>query len=373
MTSKLVYICDEYPPFRNGGIGTYTKEVAEQLVERDHDVTVVGVYKDITCDTETVQNGVKVIQLSPTRFGMFGDRYKLYRHVKKFARVQKIDFLECQEVGGYLAFWPRTDFKIIVRLHGSITHTDHVLGRTNWKNKIWKALEKSTLKRADHIVSVSAYTAKCTQKIFGLSQLIEVVYNGIALPNCPHPVHKDDGPFHVVYAGSLLKQKGVMSLMTAWQIVQRTLPDAHLHLAGKDSQNLWHDARDILGADLPSVSYHGILKKSDLERLYSTSHLAVFPSYVEAFSLAPMEAMAVGLPVIYTQRASGGELITEGVTGKLIDPDDIAGIARAIIDVAQMSAAKRAALGLRGQKHVQDHFTIEKLIDNTEALLRQLA
>jgi glycosyltransferase involved in cell wall biosynthesis len=372
MTLRLIYICDEYPPFRNGGIGTFTKEMAEQLVSRGHDVTVIGIYQDAVADIVTQRGGVTIVQLSPTGFGRIADQIKLYRQVRALHREQHIDCLECQEVGGNLAFWPKVPFKIIVRLHGSISHTDNVLGRSNWKNHIWKVLERSTLRKADHIISVSAYTADCTRVIFKLTQPIEVAYNGIALPKTAIPIQTDDAPFQVVYAGSMLAQKGILSLLHAWPSVRKALPDAQLHLAGKDTAGIWSTIPDILHNDATSVTYHGTLEKSDLETLYAQSHLAIFPSYVEAFSLAPMEAMAVGLPVIFTKRTSGPELITDGVTGRLVDPDDIEGIACTIIEIARMSPMQRAALGQRGQTHIQNNFTIDQLVDKTEDTLHRL-
>jgi glycosyltransferase involved in cell wall biosynthesis len=125
-------------------------------------------------------------------------------------------------------------------------------------------------------------------------------------------------------------------------------------------------------ADTSTVTYHGILTKADLEALYAASHLAVFPSFIEAFSLAPMEAMAVGLPVIFTERASGRELITEGETGRLVDPGDVEGVASTLIEMIQMPAEARHALALRGQKHIQDNFSIDRLIDENEALMYRL-
>ena len=44
---NLLYYCSEYPPYKSGGIGTVTKIVAEELVRRGHNVSVIGYYPDI--------------------------------------------------------------------------------------------------------------------------------------------------------------------------------------------------------------------------------------------------------------------------------------------------------------------------------------
>lgn len=371
MTLRIAFLCDEYPPFRNGGIGTYTNEVAERLVERGHQVFVFGIFPDVSEETVVVQNGVQIIKLPPSRVPVVGNRFKVYRAVKSLAAKSGLDILETQEFGGNIAFWPKTDFKIIVRLHGSITNISHALKKSGWKNHFWRILEKKTLLRADHIVSVSKFTADSTKKIFGISRPIDVIYNGITLPRCNSPEQSTTPPFRVVFAGTLLPMKGFVALINAWQTVIKSLPDAQLHIAGKDPLGLMNRVHENLG-DTSSVTYHGVLQKQDLEDLYSTAHLGVYPSFIEAFSLAPMEAMAVGLPVIYTELASGRELIEDGEHGKLVNPNDESSIAHAILDVARLPAEERQALGLRGKKRIQDHFSIERLIDNNEDLMHRM-
>lgn len=371
MKLRVVFLCDEYPPFRNGGIGTYTKEVAERLVQKGHEVTVIGIYPVAQGDTDSIQNGVRIICLNPSRFGIIGNRVKVFRAVQAHEKMYGIDILESQDFGGNLAGWPKTNFKTIVRLHGSITNISHALQKTTWKNHIWKLLESMTLKRADHIVSVSQYTADRTKHIFGVIKPIDVIHNGIMLPTGQTPRQEQASPFRVVFAGSLLPMKGFLALIRAWRSVLKVMPDAKLHIAGKDSLGQLSIIDEILD-DSMSITYHGVLKKSELEKLYRTMNLGVFPSFIEAFSLAPMEAMAVGLPVIYTELASGRELIEDGVNGILIDPNDEPSIARAILSIAQMSTADRSALGLRGQKHIQNHFSIDRLINDNETLMHKL-
>ena len=40
---RILYICDEYPPCVQGGIGTFTKDLAEALVKEGHQITIAGV------------------------------------------------------------------------------------------------------------------------------------------------------------------------------------------------------------------------------------------------------------------------------------------------------------------------------------------
>ena len=90
--------------------------------------------------------------------------------------------------------------------------------------------------------------------------------------------------------------------------------------------------------------------------------MLLFPSYAESFSLAPMEAMVVGCPVIFTKRTSGPELITNKVDGLLIDPDNVKEIADAIIWM--LANRKRAIeMGQHGAMKIRTNFDINLIAE----------
>ena len=365
----VAFLCEEYPPFRNGGIGTYTKEVAERLVQMGHEITVIGVYADVDQDTETFENGVRLLRLAPSRLGNFGNRLKVYRRVRRLESERRVDVLESQEYGGFLMFWPRTRFKIIVRLHGSVVYfNDELKEKSALKKLLWRVPEGSTLRRADRIVSVSRYTADRTKTLFGLSRPIDVIYNGVRLPQVRKTDYAACRELKVVFAGSLVGKKGFFKLIHAWRDVIEQVPDARLHIAGKDNWNSFQIVEQVLGEDRNSVLYHGVLEKTDLENLFCRMDVAIFPSFSEAFSLAPMEAMAVGLPVIYTSMSSGPELISPGKNGWLIDAADIGSISDSIIKFYGLSADQRLHIGEEGRRLIFDRFSVERLAQDNEAL-----
>jgi len=87
------------------------------------------------------------------------------------------------------------------------------------------------------------------------------------------------------------------------------MPSLHLHLYGKGPVN---DLKKLIDTDaLSSVIFHGHVLREELLTALTTAAVAVFPSYSECFSMAPLEAMAAGCAVVYTCRTSGPELITD--------------------------------------------------------------
>jgi glycosyltransferase involved in cell wall biosynthesis len=85
--------------------------------------------------------------------------------------------------------------------------------------------------------------------------------------------------------------------------------------------------------------------------------VAIFPSYSETFGLVAIEAMSMECPTIFTSRASGKEIIDDGVSGFLIDPDHIQEMADIILSVLNNKSLQEN-LGKCGKQEVESRFNI---------------
>jgi glycosyltransferase involved in cell wall biosynthesis len=99
---------------------------------------------------------------------------------------------------------------------------------------------------------------------------------------------------------------------------------------------------------------------------YRTAGAAVFPSYAEAFAVAPLEAMAAGCPTIFTQRGSGPELLTHGREGLLVDPDNSGDIAESILRLLRNPSFAQE-IGEAGRARIQQVFSIDRLVSQNVA------
>ena len=128
--------------------------------------------------------------------------------------------------------------------------------------------------------------------------------------------------------------------------------------------------RDFLASLLPpaiagSVHFHGHVKLEVLLDAFQSAGMTVLPSYAEGFALTPLHAMAAGCPTIYTTRGSGPELIDNGSTGMLIDPDRPDEIARALLALLQ-DPDLAARIGEKGRRHVEESFSLPVLLARNE-------
>lgn len=368
---KLCFICSEYPPVRHGGIGTLTQILARALVAAGHQVSVVGVHgPDQVAPGYAEDHGVEVWRL-PTpknRFGWVAARRLLFRCVADRARHHEIDLVEVPDWQGMAAYWPALSVPVVVRLNGSGTYFAAEMQRTPDRMTFW--LERAGLRRADFWCSSSRYTAERTQQLFAIPHPPDaILYNPVEQRSTEG---RDVRSKHqVVFTGTLVEKKGVRSLIRAWPQVLAACPDAELHLFGKDARS--SDGRSmqtVLIAQLRErererTFFHGHVGRERLFDVLREARVAVFPSYAEAFAIAPLEAMSAGCPTIYSRRGSGPELIESNVHGFLVDPDKPAEIAASIIRVLKNDALAER-LGQAGFHRVRERFVIDKAVTLNE-------
>lgn len=378
---NVLYLCDEYPPCQHGGIGTATQLLARSIAAKGHHVFVVGFYPYYRkAQIAEIDQGVNVfryfygsfllLKLSKHfivgRFINIDTQFRKYLgYLKKLISEKKIDIIESPDfVEAFRYSGPRIieflDFGIpfIVKLHGSYT----IIGNLQKIDKNIFLKEQLLLNSSTSIIAVSNSVKDRVKNHFNVNRTIDIIYNGINLTKISReyssPVQNT-----VVFVGKLTENKGVFSLIKAWCRVIEIMPTAKLYLYGKGDEESINIIHSLL-KDLPNngVELKGFVSKEDLQSVFLQVSCAVFPSYQEAFGMAPMEAMAVGCPVIFTKLTSGPELITNGVDGLLVDPDNEQEISDAII--LMLTNRKRAIeMGQNGVRKIRDNFDINLIAE----------
>lgn len=368
---RVCFICSEYPPSPHGGIGSVTQVLGRGLVARGHEVKVVGVYEQADAPlSQYWDEGVEVWRLRrpAARLGWIGARYLVFRQVAAWAREGLIDLVECPDWEGWAAGWPKLNVPVLARLHGSQAYFAAELRQRCRKTAFW--LERASLRRSDFWCSVSRYTSCRTSELFAPpGEGCAVIYNAVDTEEVREPVARRNGD--VVFSGTLTEKKGIRPLMQAWPMVKARHPEAVLHVYGKDStRTSGPSMRQSLESELPeaarsSVIFHGHQPRTALLEHLRRAHVAVFPSYAEAFAMAPLEAMGQGCPTIYSRLGSGPELIDDGRDGLLVDPARTDEIAAAIGRVLS-NASLAAELGRAGEQKVKARFSTRIVLGRNE-------
>lgn len=366
---RICFLCSEYPPVPHGGIGSVTQTLGRALAAHGDEVKVVGIYAPGEADSAPqFDQGVEVWRLPrpSSRLGWMAARYRVFRQVTSWASRGLIDLVECPDWEGWTACWPRLSVPIVARLHGSSSYFSAELGLHRRASVFW--LERAALRRADFWCSVSRYTARKTAELFQApASPTAVIYNSVEIPEESESNPRD--PNDVVFSGTLTAKKGVYPLVRAWARVHQSHPAARLHLYGKDTTRPGGPSeRSALLEELPppvrpSVVFHGHQPREQLLQHLRRARLAVFPSFAEAFAMAPLEAMAQACPTIYSTLGSGPELIDDGVDGILVDPAHPPALAAAIGRLLD-DPAFAARLGEAGRAKVLRRFSTGAILQS---------
>ena len=381
------FICHEYPPCNHGGIGSFTKDLAEALQKRGCEVTVIGYYIDpvlkVDETVDEVINSVRVLRyphakkFSSIPLNTLYLRYRLYAEIKSLHMEKKFDIIESPGGSGWLPFGLPSNISLLTRLHGGEVYTAFQLGRK--RPRLISLLEKRQLLNSAQIISVSRYTVETIFNLLNIQKKYEVIYNSV--DSELFQVQEVDSKTEkglVVFVGTIKKAKGVEELVQAMNIVCQANPSAHLILAGKmtalsDKKPYETYLRTLIDdAYQDKIVFAGALdRKKQLIPLLRQAEVCCLPSYVESFSLAPLEAMSLAKAVIFTKLTSGAEAIVDGESGLLCDPKDLKDIADKILlllddDILRIKLAKN------GQKRVFEKFTFKTWIEQNIAMYNKV-
>ena len=153
------------------------------------------------------------------------------------------------------------------------------------------------------------------------------------------------------------KYKGVDQVLRALSIIARDVPGVRYVVVGdgSDRSRLEGLARDLGVAC--RVEFRGHLSTEELARAYAECSLFLMPSPKEGFGIVFIEAALFGKASIAARQGGSAEVVEDGVTGRLVDPDDVAAIAVAAIELLSHPDRLRA-LGERARR-VAERFTYE--------------
>jgi glycosyltransferase involved in cell wall biosynthesis len=144
----------------------------------------------------------------------------------------------------------------------------------------------------------------------------------------------------VLSVGRLIPRKGLDRLLQAVALASRQDHEIRLLLAGSGPEEgrLRRLAAD-LGVDL---DLRGFVDQAALPAVYGEADVFAFPTFDDPFGIVVLEAAASGLPLVASERAGATpEFVRNGETGFVVDPDDVSGMADALVELARDPSLRR--------------------------------
>lgn len=119
------------------------------------------------------------------------------------------------------------------------------------------------------------------------------------------------------------------------------------------------------------VRFLGSRDQEEIPKILAITDIFVLPSLWEGLPTAIIEAMTAGCPVVATAVGGTPELVINGKTGFLVDSCDSEALAREIAKLLK-NPQLCETMGEAGAKRIEEHFTLEKIVQNYETLYRNL-
>ncbi|WP_454762122.1 glycosyltransferase [Caulobacter segnis] len=230
---------------------------------------------------------------------------------------------------------------------------------TSLYDRIFSARKRELGRRAAMVLPVSDYLRdKLLEQNFP-SDKIETHYLGIRL-GPDRPTHIAANPQRLIFAGRLVEKKGVDVVLQAFEAVRAKLPSAELHLVGDGPLRPMVDAA---ASRLGRITVHGAASHARVLEIMRSGLVFTMPSReasdgdAEGFGLTLVEAQAMGLPVVTSSETGTRETVDPGVTGLLVSPRDVEGMAEAYISLLS-DPARCATMGVAARAWVERRFDI---------------
>jgi glycosyltransferase involved in cell wall biosynthesis len=233
----------------------------------------------------------------------------------------------------------------------------------HFKKQVYlRLVERATLAHASCLHALTRREAQCYRE-FGLKNPVAVIANGVDVPEAFSANeflrrHEElRGRRLVLFLGRVHYKKGLDILSRAWAQVSRRFDDAHLVIAGPDFENTQAGVKATLDALNVGdrVTFTGMLPSALKWSALAAASVFILPSYSEGFSVAALEAMAAGLPVIVSE-ACNFPRVAEEDAGWVVTPTAEA-VEDSLIQALSLRSCELAAYGRRGEQLVSRHYT----------------
>jgi len=320
---------------------------------------IVGLFRPGWIQTECETLGVRTFVMPLA--GRFNLQW--FRACFRLLRRERVALIHAHEFSAILCGW------IVATLAG-VPFVATVHGKNYFWEKLRRRVAYRFVSRQGTMVVVSHDLKRFVCDKVGVAEKrVQVIYNGVAPAQTvsDEEVRKCKSELGVSgcypllgVVGSLYPVKGHRFFLEAMPELLRRWPQARLLVIGRGELDvaLKEQVKQLaIGANV-----HFLGMRQDVPRLLSVLDAFVLPSLSEGLSLALLEAMASGKPVVATLVGGNPELIDHGRTGFLVQPEDARDLAANLVKLLS-DPGMMQQFGRQAAKRVRQHFSMGQMVD----------
>jgi len=375
-----------------GGAERFLLTLSNHLIKRKHDVRVFtlayneGIFADIAPDVPIVETGTLALVRGFDRVHMANMLYGALRlilmnfrgfdilHAHNYpmnnlaafiSGCQKVPAIwQCNEPNRFL--WDSPSLRPESRWVAGLT-----LGRQgNWIADFLRIMDRRAVADLNAVYTISRYEREHFMGVYGVDPAVlylgvdTTLFNDRAKGDAVRDKLRLGNRSIVLLVSNLSRRKNIDTVIRSMVLVRKSVPGAKLIIVGDgpERSNLQGQISDLGLTD--SVM---LLNLPVGPELYAASDVFVHPAIDEPWGLAPIEAMACGVPVVVSAAGGMKESVVEGRTGYLVPPLDAEAYAKAVTFLLN-NGELRKVMGNRAASYVVEHFAFEKTVVDIERL-----
>ena len=296
---------------------------------------------------------------------------RLPRALRQLIRKEKIDLIHSHlpDQNFYsclVGHW--TACKVVVTYHGApgLTASAGIRGAI----KSWVVRQNATA-----IVVVSDYLKGMLANAGFPAEKMTRIYNGVNMkmfaPGVGGRLRKElgfaDNTKLVGMVANLRQSKGYEHFIQAARQVADAVPEARFLAVGEKDEGIAKHLESLVQRLNLADRFFFLGFRADVAEILHGLDVFVLSSVSEGLSIATIEAMAAGKPVVVTRSGGPQEIVEDGRTGILVPPADPQALAVKICDLLG-NPELAATLSQNARADVQDKFSLMKMVSEYEAL-----
>ncbi len=349
--------CIYFPP-EVGGLESHVYHLCRELVARGHQVSVVTSRSMAGVPTRERMHGIDIIRTwFPSRNPMGWALHSLLSLPATLSAARDVDVIHAQ------AFASVPPAAVARRSSGAplvaTFHTSHFLRKA--RKPLWRGILGALVRAPDRCLATSVEIRDVAESL-APGKVVEALTNGVetSLFRKVTPSLQPSGGLRLIVPRRLFPKNGVEFFVRAMPEILQSRADVEAVLVGDGPER---NKLEGLASDLgvgDRVRFLGSRSHAEMPGLLSSADVAVFPSLMEATSVAALEAMACELPVAASRVGGLPEIVDES-TGALFDPADPHDLARTVL--ALLERPDRVELGRSARERVVSRWSNARLVD----------
>ncbi|XUK62819.1 D-inositol 3-phosphate glycosyltransferase [Plantibacter sp. RU18] len=377
----IVIGCDTFSPDVNGA-ARFAERLAAGLVRRGHDVHIVapagsrkfGTWTETHEGQQMTAHRLFSLRWYPHDWLRFAMPWSMRRNARKILDSVKPDVVHLQShivVGRGLSIEAeQRGIRMVATNH---IMPDNILDFTvipertqEWLVRTQWAAARRVFDRAFAVTTPTRKAADFLEQYSGLTG-VHAISCGVEAGQYT-PSFEPRKRNTILFVGRITSEKQIDVLLRALATLPKEL-DAYVDVigGGDQSKNL-EQLTEQLGLQ-DRVRFLGKVSDADLKHAYTNASVFAMPSIAELQSIATMEAMASGLPVVAADAMALPHLVHDQVNGYLFEPGNVEALAERLTKVLTASAEEYRRLQDASLELVSAH-DIERTLDTFEALYR---